>query len=329
LLALGYYQGWVLRDRRTAEATFVRVSKMLPGNSEVLLALSRIKRGQERWDESIAYFEQALALDPRNIELLMDAASAYAELRRFPTALKLYDRVLDIRPNHPDVMALRARVYQAQGNLEEAARLLSQVNWQTPNQEAVNVKIIQLTLQRNYSELMRLLQARQAQFHFNSEYEKSSNQIWLALTQLFAGDTVGATVTAQEACNVLEQLYKDQPNNGDLAISLSRAYAVLGEKNLALKVADHVNKLGHAKGLLIEHSTKEHLATIQTMVGENSRAISILSALLQVPYWSPLYGPPAITAALLRLDPIWDPLRGDPAFQKLCEEKQDPTTNGH
>ena len=58
------------------------------------------------------------------------------------------------------------------------------------------------------------------------------------------------------------------------------------------------------------------------MVGENSRAISILTELLQQPYWSYFYGPPAITPAHLRLDPIWDPLRGDPAFQKLCEEKQ-------
>ena len=58
------------------------------------------------------------------------------------------------------------------------------------------------------------------------------------------------------------------------------------------------------------------------MVGENSHAISILTELLQMPYWSSRYGPPAITPAHLRLDPIWDPLRGDPAFQKLCEEKQ-------
>jgi len=58
------------------------------------------------------------------------------------------------------------------------------------------------------------------------------------------------------------------------------------------------------------------------MFGENSRAISALAQLLRTPYWSPWYGPAAITPALLRLDPIWDPLRGDPAFQKLCEEKQ-------
>ena len=68
---------------------------------------------------------------------------------------------------------------------------------------------------------------------------------------------------------------------------------------------------------------EENLALIQTMFGENSRAISTLTQLLQTPYSSWLYGPAPITPALLRLDPIWDPLRGDPAFQKLCEEKLD------
>ena len=35
LLALGYYQYWVLRDYGAAKTTFGRVSKMLPGSSEV------------------------------------------------------------------------------------------------------------------------------------------------------------------------------------------------------------------------------------------------------------------------------------------------------
>ena len=64
----------------------------------------------------------------------------------------------------------------------------------------------------------------------------------------------------------------------------------------------------------------ENLALIQTIFGENSRAIPILSELLQTPYSSGLYG--SITPAFLRLDSSWDPLRSDPAFQKLCEEKQ-------
>ena len=71
LLALGYYQYWVLRDYGAAKTTFERVSKMLPGNSEVPYALGLVTRREGHWDQSIAYFEQALALDPRNVELLM------------------------------------------------------------------------------------------------------------------------------------------------------------------------------------------------------------------------------------------------------------------
>jgi len=66
---------------------------------------------------------------------------------------------------------------------------------------------------------------------------------------------------------------------------------------------------------------EELLALIQTIVGENSRAISTLAQLLQTPYDGWLYDNP-ITPAFFRLDPLWDPLRSDPAFQKLCQEQQ-------
>jgi tetratricopeptide (TPR) repeat protein len=82
----------VLRDYKLAKTTFGLVSKMLPGSSEVSAALGRVGRRTGDWDESVAYFEQALVLDPRNLELRTSAAEIYASLRQFPAALKLYDR---------------------------------------------------------------------------------------------------------------------------------------------------------------------------------------------------------------------------------------------
>jgi TolB-like protein/Tfp pilus assembly protein PilF len=322
LLALGYYQYHVLREYASAKTTFERVSKMLPGSSEIPDALGLIARREGHWDESLAYWEQALALDPRNVELLREAAWTHTYLRQFPAALKLFDRVLDITPNNPDVIALKASMYQAQGNLQEPAKLLMEINAQTQSRVAFATKIIQLRLERNYSEAIRLLQARQAQFHFESDYDKASDQVALAFGQRLAGDTAGAKVTAEQARNTFVQLYRDQPDNLVFAASLSQAYAAMGEKDLALKATERaIMLLPRAKDRMSGPSFEENLALIQTMVGENSRAISTLAQLLQTPYAGSIYLVP-VTPALLRLDPLWDPLRADPAFQKLCEEKQ-------
>jgi TolB-like protein/Tfp pilus assembly protein PilF len=322
-LALGYYQYHVLRDYELAKTTFGLVGKMLPGNSEVPAALAFVARREGHWDESIVYSEQALALDPRNVQLLNEAAVTYAELRQFPTALKLYDRVLDIVPDDPGVMALKANIHQAEGNLEQAGKLLSQINAQTPSTIALVIKITQLRLERNYAEAIQFLQARLAQFHSASDIDKAITQAVLAVTQRLAGDTAGARVAAEQACNTLEHLCKNQPDSAAFAALLSLANSALGEKNSALKEAERAIKLlPSVKDRVYGPACEEVLALIQTMFGENSQAISTLTRLLQTPYSSWSYGQTPVTPALLRLDPFWDPLRADPAFQKLCEEKQ-------
>jgi TolB-like protein/Tfp pilus assembly protein PilF/tRNA A-37 threonylcarbamoyl transferase component Bud32 len=324
LLALGYYQYFVLRDYESAKTTFGRVSKMLPGSGEVPRALAFIARREGQWDQSVVYFERALALDPRNPELLMDAAEHYGIVRQFPAALKLYERVLDIMPNDSDVMALKASIYLAQGNLQDAVRFLTGINDQAPNEQTFYTKILQLRLERNYGEAVRLLESRQSQFHFGTQYEKGFDQVVLAFMQRLAGDSAGAKISAEQARDTLEQLRKDQSDSYLISEPLSEAYALLGEKDLALKEAERaIILLPSSKDPLAGPGLEENLAFVQTICGQSSRAISTLTQLLQTPYrsWNDYFTPP-ITPFLLRLDPLWDALRGDPAFQKLCEEKQ-------
>jgi TolB-like protein/Tfp pilus assembly protein PilF len=325
LLALGYYQYWVLRDYGLAKTTFEHVSKMLPSSSDAPRALGLIARREGHLDQSIAYQEQALGLDPRNVDLLNGTAGTYAALRQFPRALKLLDLALDILPNDPSQLAAKALMYQAEGNLEQAATLLSEITVQTPYEFVFVIKITQLRLERNYAEAVRLLQTRQTQFHFASEIEKGINQVLLALLQHLAGDAASAKATAEQARNTLESLHKDQQDNALFAANLSLNYAVLGNKELALKEAERaVTLLPRAKDQMTGPALEENLALIQTIFGENSRAISTLTRLLQTPYSGLLYGT-VVTPALLRLDPLWDPLRNDPDFQKLISEPEPKT----
>ena len=177
LLAQAYYQYWVLRDYELAKATFGRVRELLPGSSEVPGALALIARRQGHWDESVAYWEQTLALDPRNTQWLGNAAQTYAMLRQFPGALKTYDRVLDIVPNDPDTVASEATIYQAEGNLEQAGKLLAGVNAQTHSFHVVGAKINQLFLERHFDEAIRLIHSRLTESRDLPAIEKGSLSI--------------------------------------------------------------------------------------------------------------------------------------------------------
>src|SRR5215469_16830711 len=217
LLFLGYYQYWVLRDYGLAKTTFGRVSKMLPGNSEVAYALGAIARREGHWAESVAYWERGLALDPRNSALLTEVAFTYAALRQFSAAIKLYDRALDILPNELYLMASKASIYQAEGNLQESAKLLVNVNAETNSDAAVRIKLTQLRLERNHTEATQLVQARQAQLNAASGIEKGTRHVGLALLQRIVGDTAQAKASAEQARNTLEPLSKEQPDNAFVA----------------------------------------------------------------------------------------------------------------
>ena len=206
LLFTGYYQYWVLHDNGLAKATFERVSKKLPGNSEVLYALAAIARSEGHWDESIAYWERGLALNPRNTALLTEVAFTYAAIRQFPKAKRLYDQALDILPNELSLMALKASIYQAEGNLREAAKLLTQVNTETNSDVAVRIKLTQWRLERNHTDATRWVEARQDRLRLDSGIEKGTKQLGNALVHRVAGNATQANAFAEQARNTIEPL---------------------------------------------------------------------------------------------------------------------------
>jgi TolB-like protein/Flp pilus assembly protein TadD len=315
LLAEGVYQYRVLRDYELAKTTFGRARKVLPASSEVLRILAAITRRQGHWDECIAYGNQALVLNPRDIESIIDLALTHCVLRQFPAALKMYDRALDITPNDPDLIGAKSNILQAQGDWEQAGKLLANVNADTPSRFAFERKIRQLFGERHYDEVIRLLQTRLT--HEMTASDRSWDQVSLAFAQQLAGDSTGARASAEQARDTMETLCKKDPDSPRFAETLSQAYAALGQKDAALKEAERaVTLLPSARDPVSGPGYEENLANVQVHAGENDRAIAILQHLLTVPYgWIP------ITPAQLRFDPTWDPLRSDPRFEKLCSQK--------
>jgi len=224
---------------------------------------------------------------------------------------------LDIVPNDPDTVASEAKIYQAEGNLEQAGKLLAGVNAQTPSLNAFLAKMNQLFLERHFDEAIRLIHSRLTESRDLSDIERFLSPFFLALAQEYAGDIAGARATAQQMLGPLETLCKKDPDNPNFVSVLSLIHAVLGQKDAAIKEAERaITLLPSGKDAVDGPRQAENLASVEALVGDKNRAIPRLQRLLEIPYIN------FLTPALLRLDPKWDALRGDPRFQKLCEEKK-------
>ena len=84
----------------------------------------------------------------------------------------------------------------------------------------------------------------------------------------------------------------------------------MAKRSAALAEAQRASELQpESKDAFEGPDITEGVAQVQTIVGENNRAIEILDGLLS--------RPSGVTVQILRINPIWDPLRKDPRFQAL------------
>lgn len=74
----------------------------------------------EKLEEAAVVFEQALRIDPQNVETLMKLGYARFHLDEHGEALKVYDKILDIDVTNPEAWNLKALVHYEQNNYAKA-----------------------------------------------------------------------------------------------------------------------------------------------------------------------------------------------------------------
>lgn len=74
----------------------------------------------EKLEDAIMVFEQALRIDPNNVETLMKLGYARFHIDDHGEALKIYDRVLDIDVTNPEAWNLKGLVHYEQKNYSKA-----------------------------------------------------------------------------------------------------------------------------------------------------------------------------------------------------------------
>src|SRR5204862_5416203 len=123
-------------------------------------------------------------------------------------------------------------------------------------------------------------------------------------------DSAGAATAFHNARAILAQRLVVKPEHARTIAVLAQVDADLGDKELALKEAQHaIDLMPISKDIYDGGLVLEGLAQVYTWSDEHGRAIDLLQKLVAMPSY--------INYARLKFYPLWKPLRGNPHFEQL------------
>jgi hypothetical protein len=126
-------------------------------------------------------------------------------------------------------------------------------------------------------------------------------------------DEAGARTAFLKSRSLIEAQLKQSPDDARVVVQLAKILAWIGEKETALKEAQRATQLlSESKDAFGGPEIAEQVAEVHAILGDDDRAIEILSGLLS--------RPSAITVQILKVNPMWDRLRSDPRFQALLDK---------
>jgi TolB-like protein/Tfp pilus assembly protein PilF len=311
--AFHLYNGYLDYDGALAELEVARHT--LPNDPRIFRLTGFIQRRQGHWEGSIRYLEQALELDPRNLNTLHNLGDSYGSLRRYAEQKSNFDRILAIEPNNLAVKAERAFVevnWKADtGPLRQVIDEIRATNPAALPQIApwwLDCALAERDVAAAREALLASHEGRLGvdAVHFPRPFVEG-------VIARMANDEHKAQLAFAVAHAEQEKTVLAQPDYGPAWCVIGVIDAALGRKEDALREGRRAVEL-----LPVERDSVnglhmiEHLAMIAAWVGEKNLACEQLAKAIRYPMY-----PSAVSYGELKLMPWWDALRGEPCFEEI------------
>jgi TolB-like protein len=302
--ARAYYLFVVKEDLEAAERAVRELETRFPSSPDIATGLAQITREQGRLDRSAEYSRRAVRLDPLNPYRRAQLCQDYVTSRELVLAMQTCDGARELLPDDAGILALKATIHQARGELVPARNLLRGLEPRPDDWRTLRVMSRQFVLEREPGGAVTLL-ARYLEAPDALGTRRGVVRRWLADAQRLAGDADAARASYQAARAELDEELARQPANplffGELAIARAR----LGEREAARAAAERCMQLALASRRT-GHIGDCGLARVQVALA--TQATGDLPRLLEEALRQRGSLPP-LTMALLRLDPDLDDQR--------------------
>ncbi len=304
------------RDFDRARDELVIARRTLPNESEAIFMAARIDRRQNRWDDSLANFQKASELDPRNSEVAFYRRVACLEMRRYKELEQLFAKdAASGAIQDPWTQLGLAKLKLAEGDPVAAQALLAQVPLDFSTTEEIwDTRFTAALYLRDYDAANRVIAAtpaKWASFLVGVDVSGTISESWAdGLVARLRGDKQKAQAVFAAARTKVDATWGDKSKDelyfervAILDAWLSRKEDAITEARRAVDLMPIAKDSVNGPGLVLS------LALVYALTGERDRALEQLEIVAKVAA-GPTYGD-------LCFNPCWDDLRGDKRFEKI------------
>ena len=319
-LGLSYY--WLESDYDRALEALDRASKLLPNDSEIGLIVAAIARRQGRWQQSIATFQQAEALDPQNPNIVRNLVYTHAAVRDWPAAWRAAERLNVLAPNSVGARMQAAYIeFFWKGSTRALDAFLDSTPTDVdPDGAVTGARWDVRMIKRDFAGAEAVLAASPlTEFSYLNGHQ-TPKAYFAGCAALARGDTAAAQAAFEAARASFEEAVREAPESATRQANLGLLYAFMGRKEAAIEAGKRAIELEPETQDAVDGTImKSYLALIYARVGEREQALGLIERQLQTAGASDSVHY-SVSLQDLRHRWEWDPVRDDPKFQALIAE---------